>query len=153
MTGAPSEAAADAHLQDGTPGLVPPSHHGHHLSRWPLRNALPLGALAGAVPSARAHVQQLLWEWGRTELSQDAGLVVSELVGNAVKASADIGPGVASILLWLGSDTRAVLVAVADASPQPPKRLDPGTHAERGRGLALVDAFSDRWGWHLTRMA
>src|SRR5258708_6238433 len=50
---------------------VPPSHHGHDLARWPLRNAITLGALEGAVPSARAHVRQLLCEWARAELGQD----------------------------------------------------------------------------------
>src|SRR5215467_4376685 len=106
-----------------TGALVSPSHHGHDLGRWPLRNALTLGALKGAVPSARIHVRQLLWEWGRNELEQDVGVVVSELVTNAVMASADLRPDVAPVLVWLGSDTRVVLVAVADASPRPPIRL------------------------------
>jgi len=79
--------------------------------------------------------------------------VVSELVGNAVMASTEFGPAVAPMLVWLGSDTRTVLAAVADASPQPPMRLNPGPDAERGRGLALVEAFSSRWGWHGTTMA
>lgn len=148
MTGASSEATACDLGQGGASALVPPSQHGHDLAHWPLRNALPLGALEGAVPSARAHVRQLLWEWGRAELGQDVGLVVSELVGNAVKASAEFGPAIAPVLVWLGSDTRTVLAAVADASPQPPIRLDPGPDAERGRGLALVEAFSNRWGWY-----
>jgi anti-sigma regulatory factor (Ser/Thr protein kinase) len=132
---------------------VPPSHHGHSLERWPLRNAITLGALEGAVPSARAHVSQLLWEWDRAELGQDAGVVVSELVTNAVLASADLRPAVAPVRVWLGSDTRCVLVAVADESPQAPVRLNLGPDAEGGRGLALVEAFSSRWGWHPTTMA
>jgi hypothetical protein len=152
VTGAQSEAAA-WHLWQGAPVPVPPSHHGHDLEHWPLRNSIPLGALDGAVPSARAHVRQLLWEWRQNELGQDVGLVVSELVGNAVKASAEFRPAVAPMQVWLGSDGRHVLVAVADASPQPPAPLDPGPDAERGRGLALVEAFSDRWGWHPTKAA
>jgi anti-sigma regulatory factor (Ser/Thr protein kinase) len=145
MTGAPSEATVC-----GASELVPPSHHGYDLERWPLRNALPLGALEGAVPSARAHVRQLLWEWHLAELGQDVGLVVSELVGNAVMASAQLRPSVAPMLVWLGSNNRSVLAAVADASPKPPKQLKPDLDAERGRGLALVEAFSNRWGWHAT---
>jgi anti-sigma regulatory factor (Ser/Thr protein kinase) len=152
VTGASSEAAA-WHLRQDAPAPIPPSHHGHDLERWPLRNSIPLGALEGAVPSARAHVRQLLWEWGLDELGQDVGLVVSELVGNAVKASAKFRPTVAHMQVWLGSDGRSVLVAVADASPQPPARLSPGPDAEQGRGLALVEAFSNRWGWHPTRSA
>jgi len=104
------------------------------------------------VPSARAHVQQLLWEWGQAELGQDAGVVVSELVTNAVMWSAELRPAVTSVLVWLGSDSRFVLVAVADASPRPPMRLELDPDAEGGRGLALVEAFSSRWGWHPTTM-
>jgi hypothetical protein len=100
------------------------------------------------VPCARAHVRQLLWEWGRAELAGDAGIVVSELVTNAVVATAGLRPTVAPLLVWLGSDTRCVLAAVADASPRPPVRLDTSPDAEGGRGLALVAAFSSRWGWH-----
>jgi anti-sigma regulatory factor (Ser/Thr protein kinase) len=135
----------------GTP--IPPSHHGHGLEQWPLRDQITLGALAGAVPSARAHVRQLLWEWRRAELGQDVGVVVSELVTNAVAASAELRPTVAPVLVWLGSDTRSVLVAVADAVPTPPVLLHPDPEAEGGRGLAVVGAYSNRWGWHTTTMA
>jgi anti-sigma regulatory factor (Ser/Thr protein kinase) len=132
---------------------VPPSHHGHDLARWPLRDAITLGALAGAVPSARVHVRQVLWEWGWAELGHDVGVVVSELVTNSVMASAELRPAVAPVLVWLGSDNRSVLAAVADMSPRPPARLDLGPEAEGGRGLALVEAFSSRWGWHPTNTA
>jgi hypothetical protein len=135
------------------PAAVPPAHHGHDLGRWPLRDSITLGALEGAVPSARGHVRHLLWEWRRAELAQDAGVVVSELVTNAVRASAELRPAVAPVLVWLGSDGRYVLVAVADASLRQPVRLDLGPEAEGGRGLALVAAFSSRWGWHTTSMA
>jgi hypothetical protein len=67
VTGASSEAPA-WHVRYGASVPVPPSRHGHNLDHWPLRNSLPLGALPGAVPSARAHVQLLLWEWGQNEL-------------------------------------------------------------------------------------
>ncbi len=132
---------------------IPPSHHGHSLERWPLRDAITLGALEGAVPSARVHVRQLLWEWGWAELGQDVGVVVSELATNSVMASAELRPAVAPVLVWLGSDTRSVLAAVADAIPRPPMRLNLGPEAEGGRGLALVEAFSSRWGWHTTTAA
>jgi anti-sigma regulatory factor (Ser/Thr protein kinase) len=152
-TDALHETAAH-HPGDRSPGLqVRPSHHGHDLARWPLCDALTLGALPGAVPSARVHVRQLLWEWHRADLGQDASVVVSELVTNAVTASADLRPDVAPILVWLGSDTRRVLVAVADASPRPPIRLALAPDAEGGRGLAVVKELSTRWGWHPTVMA
>lgn len=148
MTGTPSEATAWDLRQGGAPVPVPPSHHGHDLERWPLRDSITLGALEGAVPSARAHVRQVLWEWRQNELGHDVGLVVSELVCNAVMASAELRPAIPRLLVWLGSDTRHLLVAVADASHRPPVPLNADPDAERGRGLALVEAFSNRWGWH-----
>jgi hypothetical protein len=130
------------------PAAIPPSHHGHDVRRWPLRDTLILGALADAVPSARAHLRQLLSGWGHAEVGPDASVVVSELVTNSVAASAELPLAAAAVLVWLGSDSHCLLLAVADASPQPPVRLSPGPDAERGRGLALVEALSSRWGWH-----
>lgn len=98
-------------------------------------------------PLARAHLRRLLSGWGRAELSPDAGVVVSELVTNAVAASARPRPA-APVLVWLGSDSHCLLLAVADVSPRPPVRLNRGPDAEGGRGLALVEALSGRWGWH-----
>ena len=36
--------------------------------RWPLRSFLELGALPSAVPCARLHARQVLWEWRLTGL-------------------------------------------------------------------------------------
>jgi len=147
-TGARHGAAARLAGPRRTRAAVRPSHHGHDVEHWPLRDTLMLGAIESAVPSARAHVRQLLSAWDQAEVGPDAGVVVSELVTNSVVAS--VGPRLeaAPVLVWLGSDSRRLLLAVADASPRPPARLNPGPDAERGRGLALVEALSNRWGWH-----
>jgi hypothetical protein len=109
------------HCQDrlessGTQAAIRPSHHGHDLEHWPLRDTLILGALADAVPSARAHLRKLLSCWGWAELSQDASVVVSELVTNAVAASTERRLAAAPVLMWLGSDWHCLLLAVADTS-------------------------------------
>jgi hypothetical protein len=130
------------------PAAIPPSHHGHDLDHWPVRDTLILGALTEAVPSARAHLRQLLTGWGRAELNPDAGVVVSELVTNSVAAAAELGLAAMPVLVWLGSDDHCLLLAVADASPLPPVRLNLEPDTEGGRGLALVEALSSRWGWH-----
>jgi hypothetical protein len=130
----------------GAQVALPPFHHGHDLDHWPLHGTLILEARADAVPSARAHLRQLLSSWDRAALSQDAGVVVSELVTNSVAASAGRRP--ALVLVWLGSDSHCLLLSVADASPLPPARLNLGPDAEGGRGLALVEALSSRWGWY-----
>ena len=146
------DTRGSCHVRPGSGGTVPPSRHGHDLERWPLHDTLRLGALADAVPLARAHLRQLLSGWGRAELSPDAGVVVSELVTNAVAASAGLRPAAAPVLVWLGSDGYRLLLAVADMSPRPPVRLDLRPDAEGGRGLALVEALSGRWGWHLANV-
>jgi hypothetical protein len=139
---------AAARLRGSAQMAIPPSHHGCDLEHWPLRDALILGAIKSAVPSARAYLRQLLSGWGQAEIGPNAGVVVSELVTNSVAASAGLRLAPAPVLVWLASDSHYLLLAVADASPQPPVRLSPGPDAERGRGLALVEALSNRWGWH-----
>ena len=139
---------AAARLRGSAQAAIPPSHHGHDLQHWPLRDTLILGAIESAVPSARAHLRQLLSGWGQAELGPDAGVVVSELVTNSVVASAGLRLAAAQVLVWLGSDSHYVLLAVADASPWTPVRLSLEPDAEGGRGLALVEALSNRWGWH-----
>jgi anti-sigma regulatory factor (Ser/Thr protein kinase) len=112
---------------------------------WPLHSFLELGALDGAVPSARLHARHVLREWDLDALVDSAELVVSELVTNGVQASRAMTH--AAIKLWLASDRAQVVIRVWDASPQPPVRVDATEDAEHGRGLLLVEAVSKRWGW------
>src|ERR1700727_1069222 len=137
--GAWHELAASLPGPGGSKAPIASSHHGHDLERWPLHDTLVLGAPESAVPSARAHLRQLLRQWGHPGLAEDASIVISELVTNAVVASAELRPAVAPVLMWLGSDRHHVLAAVADASLSPPMQLNLGQDAERGRGLALVE--------------
>jgi hypothetical protein len=57
---------------------------------WPLRGYLELGALPTAVPCARLHTKNILYEWGMEALADTAELLVSEIATNAVRVSADI---------------------------------------------------------------
>jgi anti-sigma regulatory factor (Ser/Thr protein kinase) len=115
-------------------------------SLWPLQDFLELGALISAVPCARLHVRQVLWEWGLARLAESAELAASELTTNAVMASR-MATRTAAVRLWLASDRAQVLIIVWDASPQPPVRVDASDNAENGRGLMLVEAISEQWGW------
>ncbi len=116
---------------------------------WPLQDFLELGALASAVPCARLHARQVLREWGLGNLGDSAELLVTELVTNAVRASRDAGRD-SAVRLWLLSDSAQLLILVWDASPQPPVLTDAGDEAEHGRGLMLVEAVSEQWGWSPT---
>jgi anti-sigma regulatory factor (Ser/Thr protein kinase) len=123
---------------------------------WPLCSYLELGALPTAVPCARLHARHLLWEWGMNELASTGELLVSELVTNAVKATAG-HVDQAAVRLWLSGDSARVLIEVWDADPRPPEPKDlgedgtPDPREEGGRGLFLVTALSARWDWYLTQ--
>jgi anti-sigma regulatory factor (Ser/Thr protein kinase) len=139
---------ADGWTVDGTRLRVPPfaaQWAGRLTGEWPLHTFLELGALDGAVPSARLHARHVLREWGLTALADDAELVVSELVTNGVQASRAMTH--AAIRLWLASDRTQVVICVWDASPRPPVRMDAAEESENGRGLLLVEAVSAQWGW------
>jgi hypothetical protein len=119
---------------------------------WPLRSSLELGALPTAVPCACVHTQLLLWEWGLNSLAESAGLLVSELVTNAVNATAGHDGQVVS--LHLSGNATQVLIEVHDADPQPPGAGVPGEpggeNAEARDGVLLVAALSSRWDWYPT---
>ena len=116
---------------------------------WPLQDFLELGAFASAVPCARLHARQVLWEWGIGNLGDSAELLVTELITNAVRASREAGR-VSAVRLWLLSDSAQILILVWDASPRPPVLTEASDEAEHGRGLMLVDAVSEQWGWSPT---
>lgn len=146
------------HADDGNHGKMgapvpvpPPWHRGNWMMGvWPLRDYIELGALPGAVPCARLHARQLMWEWRLTGLSESVELLVSELVTNGVAASRSL-ERIFPVRLWLLSDKSRVLILVWDASPQAAVRIEANEEAEGGRGLLLVEAISDQWAWYLTQ--
>ncbi len=135
--------------ESGASLLGPPSpQQGKNIAGgWPLRDFMELGALPGAVPCARLHARQLLWEWGLTDLTDNAELLVSELVTNAVQASCSVGQ-VFPVRLWLLADRARVLILIWDASPRPPVCMNISDDDESGRGLLLVEAISAEWDWY-----
>ena len=137
-------------LMDHEGGLaVPPAHHGHCVGSWACRDVRTLPSQPSAVPAARAHAQRVLSDWGfAPQLCQDVAFCLSELVSNAIQASAVLRPVALPVHVGLAHERRWLLLAVADASPRFPLRLPAGGDAIGGRGLALVEALSTRWGWH-----
>jgi len=101
---------------------------------------LPLRAVAGSAPVARAALRALLTGSPFAGRLEDGELALSELVTNAVLHGRD------PIILRLVRTDHCVRVEVGDGSPVSPSfsMLDPT--AVTGRGLMLISAASDRWG-------
>ena len=114
-------------------------------AHWPLHAALDLGALLTAPGCGRAWTQALLWEWRLAHLADAAQVVVSELT-NAVQASRGLHR--AAIQLSLASDRERLLIFVRDFDPRAPAPRHASDDDETGRGLMLVEAISDRFGWY-----
>lgn len=130
------------------PPVPPPGHPAADLAQeWPLRDFLELGPLPGAVPCARYHARQIMWEWRLTRLGDNVELLVAELVTNAVAVSRTLDWPF-PVRLWLLTDLAGVLIQVWDAAAQPPARIQLEDDAETGRGLLLVEAISSRWDWY-----
>jgi anti-sigma regulatory factor (Ser/Thr protein kinase) len=119
---------------------------------WPLCSYLELRAIPASVRSARRHARTILRKWQMGDLAETAELVVSEIITNAVRATASIlqrRPGTEQapgIRFWLSSDRRGVLIQVWDADDRRPARQNAGLDAEAGRGLLLVETLSAQWG-------
>lgn len=122
---------------------------------WPLCSYLELGALLTAPGCARSHARLIIAEWGLAGLADMVELVVSELVTNGVRASADLtgsrfegrwAAGVPPVRVWLQSDSRKVLIKVWDGNDRLPESSAPDYEAEGGRGLAVVEALCSDWG-------
>ncbi len=93
-----------------------------------------------AAGAARRFVRDRLTAWRCDSRVDDAVLVASELVGNAVPHART-----AIQLRLLCVDSR-VRVEVNDADPRVPILSSRPADATRGRGLALVDALAAAWG-------
>jgi serine/threonine-protein kinase RsbW len=106
---------------------------------------LELVPVLRAPRAARAFVAETLSAWDvQGDGVEAAKLVVSELVTNAVLHAPE-SPTI-SVGLRLSEDV--VRVLVTDGGLQEPERRappDPWT-AETGRGVWLVDAFTEQWG-------
>jgi anti-sigma regulatory factor (Ser/Thr protein kinase) len=108
---------------------------------------IQLGAISTSPRTARASAVAALREWGRADLADAAGAIISELVTNAVQASQRAATPIA---LRLVLTTASVIVEVLDYAPDVPTPRQPDGESESGRGLALVAALAADLGWNPT---
>jgi anti-sigma regulatory factor (Ser/Thr protein kinase) len=108
------------------------------------------GLGAGCVGVARRFTIATLRRWEVADRDDDIVTVVSELVTNAWLHAAPTPAGALprrAIKLGLMQPGKAVVCAVADPSTHPPAPGQPDDWAEGGRGLQVVSALSDTWGF------
>lgn len=150
FVGAPClEAAADHVLA----GLLPDAD-GHNDDVTLLLAQLPAAPLAAvtthfaatpaSVPEGRAFLHKALTSWNCTANADDALLLLSETLTNAVQHSE--GP----VGLHLHRTATDLTVEVSDRSPQLPQPRVAVEDAESGRGLILVRALAADWGMRPT---
>lgn len=106
-----------------------------------------------SVGDARDFTRATLRGWGLAAVSDDAELVVSELVTNALRhglpgagapVAADGGPVIG---LWLMIQAPHLICMVSDPSRELPRRRSSGPLDATGRGLCVIESCSSRWGW------
>lgn len=85
-------------------------------------------------------VRRVLSEAGRDDLLEDAQLLVSEVVTNALVHSGT------AIDVSMSAGDQGVLVEVADGSMHVPRPRNYAATASTGRGIALLDQTADDWG-------
>jgi anti-sigma regulatory factor (Ser/Thr protein kinase) len=97
-----------------------------------------------AVTVCRRTLRLILTMHGLIGLVDVAELLATELVSNAVRHTK--GPAALRVR-WSAGVLR---IGAWDADPEPPespRALEQLVEAEEGRGLALVRACADAWGW------
>jgi hypothetical protein len=115
--------------------------------------ACPLTRGPQAARLARRLTRNTLRDWGLASLAEDAETIVGEFVANAVTHAtvaaslSDRKPTAENLGLRLLRRTGEVICAVLDPSDAAPVLKAPGGSEEAGRGLQMVDALSDVWGW------
>jgi anti-sigma regulatory factor (Ser/Thr protein kinase) len=127
------------------PGPRSPAHTGQ-----PRSATFTPGAGAGSVRAARAFTLAALRRWDWAERREDITIVVAELLTNALRHAGSGPDSVQSrrpIRLGLLQPGPCLLCAVADPGAAAPVPQAPGSLAETGRGLQIIRALSDGWGY------
>ncbi|MEV5159443.1 ATP-binding protein [Streptomyces sp. NPDC053728] len=131
-------------LRQGLPPIDPSAVAGSATCALPARYE--------AVGGARRFTRTTLTSWDLGDRFDDVALVVSELVTNALRhalpADAARERQDTTVRLHLMRWASRLVCAVRDPSEKGPVAGQAPDSAESGRGLFLVESFSDGWGWH-----
>ncbi|MFF9670200.1 ATP-binding protein [Streptomyces eurythermus] len=116
-------------------------NHDNCLPRSELR--VPFAAEPREVPALRRIIRQHLAHWGLLGVAEAAQLCVSELATNVIR---HVGVGVRATLVVSMEGTNLRLEVRDPSMDQLPTSVRTEGQEEGGRGLALVDAMSEKWG-------
>jgi anti-sigma regulatory factor (Ser/Thr protein kinase) len=133
--------------------MTVPGNDLQYLDRAQGLTSLTLAAAPAAISRARQLVRFALGQWGLAALAGDAELVTSELMTNAVQATAVTGPDTPSggfsaaatvqvrVLMYQDS----IIIEVWDRDAGTPRPQETAPDDEGGRGLMIVAALCTRW--------
>lgn len=100
---------------------------------------------------ARQFTRQIVRRWNLHSIRDDAVQIASELVANAVRhgqsETATADDPHAGVWLAFTLRPRTLLCVVRDPSQLSPRLTTPQLMAEGHRGLPIVNALSNTWGW------
>ncbi|MFI5616877.1 ATP-binding protein [Streptomyces sp. NPDC051567] len=119
---------------------------------------LSLAAVRSAVSASRHFLRLTLSKWPEVSIEDDALLIASELVTNAVTATGMLAgkrtwgdlEELNLVQVRLVGLQDSVIIEVWDMSDELPSLKQADDDAENGRGLLLVQQLAKRWGSYRT---
>jgi serine/threonine-protein kinase RsbW len=100
-------------------------------------------------PRSAARVRQALESWlhhrgSGVQVIDDARLIATELVGNALRHASPLGNGTV-LVRWEAEDSTLALSVCDGGGASRPQQVAAAPEDVSGRGLAIVDALSSTW--------
>ncbi|MET8247620.1 ATP-binding protein [Streptomyces sp. NPDC005202] len=99
---------------------------------------------------AREFTRETLRRWSLNHRGDDAAVVVTELATNAARHAVPCAPaGEADVWLGLALGAAHLVLTVSDpCDSRPVSAPTAGSDLlEHGRGLCIIDALAEEWGW------
>ena len=100
-------------------------------------------------PESASRVRAALESWldhrgSDRDVVDDARLIATELVGNAVRHASPLNNGTV-LVRWREEDSTLVLSVADGGGPTRPHKENPTLEDVHGRGLRIVETLSNRW--------
>jgi len=110
--------------------------------------AFILPGIPESVRIARFHVRAAFVFHDLGQLADDAAVITSELVTNAIQHACGDATATIGVTVARARDSEAMIVAVSDSSTLAPVLHIASPGSEGGWGLQIVESLSAHWGWH-----